>query len=160
MPPTTNHSEPRANSSAQPAVEDRDFIRPIKGKTPKEVLGVLSQSSLGVAIAQATVFTLVLIGISFVPPVVNKIFAKQEAPEEKVEEKQGTETGDKNAVAKPDPAKPAPAKDPAKPAIDTTKLPAVDPDFPKKLGISETKGTQPKDSPPDPLDEIEKKKNK
>src|SRR4051794_34045021 len=58
---SNNHHADALSTPASPAVlDDRDPLRPGKGKDPNEVLGTPTQSGLGVAIAQATIFTILV----------------------------------------------------------------------------------------------------
>ena len=138
MTPINNHAEAHS-PPYQTAAEAGALVSQGKRKDPNEVLGIVSQSGLGVAIVQATFLTvLVLIGCTVGP----YVWSKQHPAESKT-------AADKEAqVEKPEPPKPAPPKEPTKPETGTTKAPP-DKAFLDKIGATDTKPANPAVNPLD-----------
>lgn len=131
----------KANSSAT-ATELRQFVRELRGRTPQEVIGTLAQSNLLRATVQATVGTVILMLLFTILP---SFAGNAPAP----------------AAAKPEPAVTTPAKpavadakttdkdSSAKATTDDKKKNPAGKDALEKLGIGETKTSDPKKNPLD-----------
>lgn len=142
----TNHQQtaPRTPVKAT-AAELGEFLESVKGKGPREVLGAIAQSRLGVALVQATVGTLVLMVVLTVGPYLLKSNASdvkkaavQEPEKKDVPEAAKTDTPPAKTTGSGEPKTTATAdgkKDQAKPAKDV-----VD-----KLGENQVKKDKPKD---------------
>lgn len=54
--------------SAATADELREFVRQLKGKSPQEMLGIVAQSGLFIGTVQATILTVLVVGIFTIGP--------------------------------------------------------------------------------------------
>ena len=112
------------SNTAATAGELREFLRQMRGKSPKEMLGAVATSDLGKSLVQAAVgVAAAILILTIIPFTIGKIFAKEEP------------------VATL-PTEPAPAANPA--TAGTPTEPSLDPDAKKDptldaLGIGDTK---------------------
>jgi len=137
----------KSNGSAT-ADELREFIGSLKGKSPQEVLGAVAQSGLTRGIVQATVgFVVVLVVFSVVPYGYNKMW-----PANAVTAK--TSDADDSAEAELNEQDPVSAA--VQPVAATDTAPAGAGDLPDKLGIGETKVSDPKSNPLDSNPNLDK----
>ena len=127
--------------AAASTAELRDFVRSLKGRSPQEVMGIVSSSALAQAMVGATVATVALIAVLTVGP-----YMYYGPPKAK--------------AAKPEPA--VAATEPSKSSGDSAKG-SNSSDTPseedikkasKAMGLDETKTADPKKNPLDTFDKL------
>ena len=123
----------RENGKAS-AEEIRAFLKSVRGKSPQEVLGTIAQSGLAMSILWATIGCAVLLVVFSVIPYVLSGEDEAEAPSAKKAQAEKKEPAEAEQTAQ---AKPNENETPAGP----------DPSLPDKLGIGETKASDPKKNP-------------
>lgn len=154
---TSQVGQARANTATSVA-EVTDFLRRLQGKDPQEFLEVSSDNTLGRAIVQATVASVLLLMLLTVGPYLwGQIFP--DAPPKGESAKQAEKAAPKEA-----PKSEAPAAETSAPAktADSAKKPPVSKDALDKLGVTDTKTSSPKVNPleksaDDLLKELDKK---
>ena len=127
--------------AAASTAELRDFVRSLKGRSPQEVMGIVSSSALAQAMIGSTIATVALIAVLTVGPYM--FFGAPKAKSSKPEA---------NAAA----------TEPSKPAGDTAKgtnssgTPSEEDikKASKAMGLDETKAADPKKNPLDTFDKL------
>lgn len=145
-------------NGAATAEEMRDFLKRLKGKSPQEVLGTVAQSSLIQSVITAACgFAALIVAFTVVPfvwgkmaPAEKKGAAKPQAAA-KVEPAQNASTA--NPVATGAPVAGDPGAGSAKPAS-AEKTSKADEDLLDKLGVGETKLSDPNKNPLDRKDDL------
>ena len=124
--------------AALTTAELRDFVRSLKGRSPQEVMGIVSSSALAQAVIGSTIGSVVLIGVLTIVP-----FVWYGPPKAKAAKP--------TAAAEPEPTKPDVAKS-ATPS-DTPSEEDVK-KASKAMGLDETKMADPKKNPLDNFDNL------
>lgn len=141
------------------AAEFREFMQGIKGKSPQEMLGVVAQSSLLQSTLTATAGCIVLMAAFTAGPYAwGKFFPATLTPTAAQSQKSNSSAdAAKNNAAPPAAGAPnqpaaaalAPGEDPANSAAATTRTKKSDDDLLDKLGVGETKSSDPNANPLD-----------
>lgn len=124
--------------AALTTAELRDFVRSLKGRSPQEVMGIVSSSALAQAVIGSTIGSVVLIGVLTIGP-----YVWYGPPKAKVAKP--------TAAAEPEPAKPEASKTAT--ASDTPSEEDVK-KASKAMGLDETKMADPKKNPLDTFDNL------
>lgn len=120
-------------NGAEAAAELAEFLKKMRGKSPQEMLGIVAQSGLAQGVIQATVWTVILMGVLTVVPYG---MAKAFPPAKPVAEAEPAKGPAKAAPKGEENAEPA-ATDPASKAAKAL----------KKMGEDDTKASSPAFNP-------------
>lgn len=127
-----------STDAALTTAELRDFVRSLKGRSPQEVMGIVSSSALAQAVVGSTIGSIVLIGALTIVP-----FVWYGPPKAKAAKP--------TAAAEPEPPKPEASRTTA--ASDTPSEEDVR-KASKAMGLDETKMADPKKNPLDNFDNL------
>lgn len=127
-----------STDAAASTAELRDFVRSLKGRSPQEVMGIVTSSALTQAIIGSTIATVVLIAVLTVPFAGGSAKAKSTKPQAatSVTEPEPTKSNEK-AASNSD----TPSEEDIKKAS-------------KAMGLDETKTADPKKNPLDNFDNL------
>ena len=128
-----------ATDTALTTAELRDFVRNLKGRSPQEVMGIVSSSALAQAVIGSTIGSIALIGVLTIGPYLwfGPPKAKAAKPVAAVAEADPVKTGTAKSAASSD----TPSEEDVKKAS-------------KAMGLDETKTADPKKNPLDKLDNL------
>lgn len=127
--------------AAASATEIRHFINGLRGKSPQEMLGAIAQSSLVQATIQATVWTVLVLGLLTVGPYLMRKDAKAEAKATAAAKKNDAAETAANKTEKPDANATAATSKSDEPSADNVQKAA------KAMGLDEVKSADAKKNP-------------
>ena len=127
--------------AAASTAELRDFVRSLKGRSPQEVMGIVSSSALAQAMIGSTIATVALIAVLTVGPYMlfGPVKAKSSKPETNVAATEPAKAG--SNTSKGGSSSDTPSEEDIKKAS-------------KAMGLDETKAADPKKNPLDTFDKL------